>query len=170
MFRSIEDFANVWAFESDCTRKLLANLTDAELGRPIAAGGFWTLGELANHIAIVIPVIGSMAGLDFPDAPTTDVPPAPSSAKEICDAYDKWASGVVEQVKSKWTDGDLGSTDRYFDHYDWAKGFALHILVTHQSHHRGQMTVLMRQAGLPLCGIYGPTKEETEAYLASQQA
>lgn len=169
MFRSIEDFANVWSYESDCTKKLLANLTDAELGRPIA-DGFWTLGELANHIAIVIPVIGSMAGLDFPDAPATDVPPVPSSAKEICDAYDKFSASVVEQVKANWTDSDLDKTDKYFNHYDWAKGFALHIMVTHQSHHRGQMSVLMRQAGLPLSGIYGPTKEETEAFMESQQA
>jgi uncharacterized damage-inducible protein DinB len=33
-------------------------------------------------------------------------------------------------------------------------------LIQHQAHHRGQMTVLMRQAGLPVPGIYGPSKEE----------
>jgi uncharacterized damage-inducible protein DinB len=30
----------------------------------------------------------------------------------------------------------------------------------HQCHHRGQMTVLMRQAGQKVPGIYGPAKEE----------
>lgn len=38
----------------------------------------------------------------------------------------------------------------------WARGLTLFYLITHQAHHRGQMTVLMRQAGLPVPGIYGP--------------
>jgi uncharacterized damage-inducible protein DinB len=33
-------------------------------------------------------------------------------------------------------------------------------LVGHQTHHRGQMTVLMRQAGLVVPGIFGPAREE----------
>ncbi len=38
------------------------------------------------------------------------------------------------------------------------------ILLLHQTHHRGQMTVLMRQAGLPVAGMYGPTKEDWAKY------
>jgi uncharacterized damage-inducible protein DinB len=38
------------------------------------------------------------------------------------------------------------------------------VLVTHQTHHRAQMTVLMRQAGLQVPGIYGPVKEGWAAY------
>lgn len=30
--------------------------------------------------------------------------------------------------------------------------------------YRGQMTILLRQAGLPVPGVMGPTKEETAAY------
>ena len=37
-------------------------------------------------------------------------------------------------------------------------------LIRHQAHHRGQMTVLMRQAGLPVPGVYGPAREEWKAY------
>ena len=36
-------------------------------------------------------------------------------------------------------------------------------LVRHQAHHRAQMTVLMRQAGLAVPGIYGPAREEWAA-------
>jgi len=39
----------------------------------------------------------------------------------------------------------------------------LQTLVVHQIHHRGQMSVLMRQAGLVPPGIYGPTREEAAA-------
>ena len=42
----------------------------------------------------------------------------------------------------------------------WKRGTTLSILVNHQAHHRGQMTVLMRQAGLMVPGVYGPAKEE----------
>ena len=38
------------------------------------------------------------------------------------------------------------------------------VLVTHQTHHRGQMTVLMRQAGLKVPDVYGPAKEGWATY------
>jgi uncharacterized damage-inducible protein DinB len=34
----------------------------------------------------------------------------------------------------------------------------------HEIHHRAQMTVLMRQAGLKVPGLYGPAKEEWSQY------
>jgi uncharacterized damage-inducible protein DinB len=46
----------------------------------------------------------------------------------------------------------------------WPRGRSAHILIDHQTHHRGQMTVLMRQAGLVVPGIYGPAKEAWAAY------
>jgi len=45
----------------------------------------------------------------------------------------------------------------------WKQGDVLSSLILHQAHHRGQMTVLMRQAGLAVPGIYGPAKEEWAA-------
>jgi len=42
----------------------------------------------------------------------------------------------------------------------WKRGMTLLYLMLHQAHHRGQITVLMRQAGLKVTGIYGPAKEE----------
>lgn len=42
----------------------------------------------------------------------------------------------------------------------WAIGVTLSALIDHQIHHRGQMTVLMRQAGLKVPGIYGPSRED----------
>jgi uncharacterized damage-inducible protein DinB len=45
----------------------------------------------------------------------------------------------------------------------WRRGDILASLVHHQIHHRGQMTVLMRQAGLVVPGVYGPAREEWAA-------
>ena len=46
MFRTIEDFQQGWAYESEATLKLLDALTDASLRQPVAPGGR-TLGRLA---------------------------------------------------------------------------------------------------------------------------
>jgi uncharacterized damage-inducible protein DinB len=46
----------------------------------------------------------------------------------------------------------------------WKLGKILFSLVTHQAHHRAQMTVLIRFVGLKVPGIYGPSKEEWAAF------
>ena len=46
----------------------------------------------------------------------------------------------------------------------WSRGMTLFYLILHQAHHRGQMEVLMRQAGLKVPGIYGPAREEWAAF------
>jgi uncharacterized damage-inducible protein DinB len=46
----------------------------------------------------------------------------------------------------------------------WTRGRTLAALVAHQTHHRAQMTVLMRQAGLEVPGVYGPARQEWTAY------
>ncbi len=48
--------------------------------------------------------------------------------------------------------------DRYGD--KWSRGKTLGMLVTHQIHHHGQLTVVMRLAGLKVPGVHGPAKEE----------
>jgi uncharacterized damage-inducible protein DinB len=65
----------------------------------------------------------------------------------------------LEEVKSKWTDATLQMTDPMYGQV-WKRGQTLTALIFHQIHHRGQMTVLMRQAGLPVPGVYGPAREE----------
>ena len=42
-------------------------------------------------------------------------------------------------------------------------------LIRHQIHHRGQMTVLMRQAGVVVPSVYGPSREESAAIRAKQK-
>jgi len=39
------------------------------------------------------------------------------------------------------------------------KAVTLSLLVKHIIHHRGQMTVLLRQAGVRVPGLYGPARE-----------
>jgi uncharacterized damage-inducible protein DinB len=83
----------------------------------------------------------------------------PSSSAELAAAYDAAASSVLEEVNSKWKDATLSEVDEMYGE-KWKKGETLGVLVLHQTHHRGQMTVLMRQAGLRVPSFYGPTRED----------
>ena len=66
---------------------------------------------------------------------------------------------MVAAMKEQWTDETLAEIkDMYGE--QWSIATVLGILTSHQTHHRGQMTVLMRQAGLRVPGVYGPSREE----------
>ena len=79
--------------------------------------------------------------------------------QEIRRAYEQAGLSVLEAVKSQWTDATLEASDAMYGQM-WKRGYTLTALIFHQIHHRGQMTVLMRQAGLPVPGLYGPAREE----------
>ena len=77
-------------------------------------------------------------------------------------AYETASDSLVKAL-SNWKDATLDETDNMYGE-TWRRGLTLQILLLHQTHHRGQMTVLMRQAGLPVVGMYGPTKEDWTKY------
>lgn len=156
MYTSLEAFLITWGYESASTQKLMDVLTDASLPQPVHEGGR-TLGRLAWHIAQTIPEMMSKTGLHVTGV--DEHAPAPSSAAVIAQAYRDASASLVEQLRAHWTDATLLEQDNMYGE-QWARGLTLSILVNHQTHHRGQMTVLMRQAGLTVPGVYGPAKEE----------
>lgn len=159
MFTSIKDFLTRWSYESDSTVKLLANLTDKSLSQRVTPDGR-TLGFIAWHISQTIPEMLGKTGLKL-DGPGEDEK-CPESAEKIREAFKKASESLVKQIESEWNDETLQVEDEMYGE-KWKRGMTLTGLVMHQAHHRGQMTVLMRQAGLKIPGIYGPSKEEWEA-------
>ena len=95
------------------------------------------------------------------DGPEIDTP-VPAIAKEIVDGFTKSAASVAEQV-AKWSDDDLHIEDEMYGD-KWKRGTTLQVLIKHLAHHRGQLTMLMRLAGLKVHGVYGPAKEEWAAW------
>ena len=62
-------------------------------------------------------------------------------------------------VKSQWKDEDLEEEVNMYGEM-WKKGTVLSVLMKHQAHHCGQLTILMRLEGHKVQGVYGPSKEE----------
>lgn len=159
MLRKIEDFQKDWAYEAEMTGKVLHALTDASLGQKVNEGGR-TLGFLGWHLTQTLGEMLGLVGLKI-EAPGFDQE-CPAAAADIAAAYEKAAKSVTDEVGKNWTDETLLQTDEMYGE-TWARGLTLFYLIAHQAHHRGQMTVLMRQAGLAVPGVYGPAKEEWAA-------
>ncbi|UKS25779.1 DinB family protein [Paenibacillus sp. HWE-109] len=156
MFTTIQDFVNEWTRENQSTQRVLDTLTDASLSQKIAPD-FRSLGQLGWHIATTIHEMLSRTGLTF-DPPGGEHH-APASAKTIADTYRAAAAGLTSAIHSQWTDESLAeSTDMYGE--QWKNATTLRSLISHEIHHRGEMIVLMRQAGLRVPDIYGPTRED----------
>jgi uncharacterized damage-inducible protein DinB len=160
MFRTIAEFTSAWQYESENTRKVMQAMTDASLAQKVNAEGR-SLGRLAWHVVQTLGEMGGHAGLAVEAA--NEHTPQPVAAAAIAEAYKGGAAAVGKAVTAAWKDADLpGEIDMYGE--KWTRAMTLRALIQHEVHHRGQMTVLMRQAGLKVPGIYGPAREEWAAY------
>ncbi|MEH7385020.1 DinB family protein [Bacillus sp. JJ1521] len=155
MYHTLEEFLQDWNHESDGTQKILEALTDDSLSQAVAPG-HRTLGELTWHVVTSLHLFLSSAGLEFEGANGEEVP---TSAKEMADSYRTTSENLVSAIKAQWNDESLKEIKDVFGH-QMPAAMVLGMMITHQIHHRGQMTILMRQAGLKVPGVYGPSKEE----------
>jgi len=156
MYYTLNEFLQDWNFESEATLKILNCLTDESLSLKVD-NKVRTPGRIAWHITLMIGKMLDGTGLILKDLKTdSDVPP---SAQEIVNTYRKYSIELVNAINSQWTDESLKDEVLMFGE-TWTKEKILYSLVKHQIHHRGQLTILMRQAGLINPGIYGPSSEE----------
>ena len=156
MYRKLSDFIDDWKYESESTIKVLSNLSDESLtvkfNREIR-----TRGRLAWHIVTSVGEMAHRTGLTFETV--NDDTPIPPTVKEIVDEYKQSSDNMIKEIEDKWNDETLMQEDSMYGQV-WARGKTLGVLVTHQIHHRAQLTVLLRLAGLKVPGVYGPAKEE----------
>lgn len=155
MIRRIDDFLAGWAYESESTLNVLRALTDASLERKVYDGGR-TSGYLAWHIVLSLGEMMGRVGIAT-DCPAHDSA-APTSAEAIAEAYLAASSSLRAAVKAGWDDETLLREDDMYGER-WKRGQTLAALMMHQAHHRGQLTVLLRQSGIRPPGVYGPVKE-----------
>ncbi|SET17876.1 Uncharacterized damage-inducible protein DinB (forms a four-helix bundle) [Oceanobacillus limi] len=155
MYRTKEDFLNDWTNASRGTLQVLEVLTDDTLNQAIVEDHS-TLGWLGWHLATSPVFFAGQVGLSVTPAKGESVP---TKATEIVEAYQKISDELKREVEKTLTDEKMIETVESFGKQT-PRGALLRVLIDHQTHHRGQMTVLLRQAGLPVPGVMGPTKED----------
>ncbi len=160
MFRKIGDFQNSWTEETQSTLKLLDKLSDDSLAQKVTPDGR-SLGFIAWHLVLTLGEMMGQTGLKV-DAPAEDTP-VPAKAGAIRETFAKAAQSLGTQVAQNWKDDSLEDELQMYGQ-TWKRGQVLSSIILHQAHHRGQMTVLMRQAGVGVTGVYGPAREEWAQY------
>jgi len=156
MYHKLEDFINDWTQESESTLKVFNNLTDESLTKKVNEN-VRTAGRLAWHITTSMGEMAHRTGLTFKSVDENS--PVPATAKEIVEAYKKDSNNLLTEIKEKWSDKDLFTEDDMYGE-KWKRGTTLSVIISHQIHHRAQLTVVMRLNGLKVPGVFGPAKEE----------
>ncbi|UUZ78755.1 DinB family protein [Paenibacillus sp. P26] len=155
VYQTVQSFIEDYRIEAGGTQKPLDALTDESLKQEVTPG-YRTIGHLAWHLCTCGNFL-EPTGLKFEFPAEQDE--RPTSASLIAQTYRKMSETLLEAAQTQWTDESLQLTAPFFGE-QWKNGFTLDQFIKHEIHHRGQLTVLMRQAGLPVTGVYGPSKEE----------
>jgi len=152
MVRSIKDFLERWTEESDNTLKVISLLTDESLNKSVT--GTRTLGRLANHLVETLTEFPHKLGLPIEEELITY-----NSVAELTAAYRRVSDQLRTAIAENWHDDILDQETNMYGEF-WRNSVSLYYLIAHQTHHRAQMTTIMRSAGLRVPGIYGPSQEE----------
>lgn len=154
MYRVAEDFVQDWVASSKGALKVMQAIPDDKMDVAIVEGHN-SLGWLSWHLVRVAGAFGHFAGLQIP-APGPDMP-QPETMKEIAEKYEMVAEAYKKEVATL-TKEQLEEEVPAFGG-SMKRGELLSKVIMHQTHHVGQMTVLLRQAGLKVPPVMGPTKE-----------
>lgn len=160
---TIEEIIGELDQESDNTRKILERVPPDHLGwRPHEKS--MTMGQLAFHVAKIPGAIAEISAQPSFDV-TFRVPrPEATSVSELLETLTE-SVGQAKAILNKMTDADLGTPWRMMNGeqelFAIPRGaFLRSVMLNHWYHHRGQLTVYLRQTGALLPAIYGDTADE----------
>jgi uncharacterized damage-inducible protein DinB len=149
--------------EARTTRRVLERVPDDKLTwRPHPKAR--TLGELALHVAIVPGGVAELFASPSPGQAPDFADPSPKSAAELIPALDE-SIAKAKQVLGGMDDAALMETWRLMqgerEVFAVPRGALLRsIMLNHWYHHRGQLTVYLRELDVPIPSIYGPSADE----------
>ncbi len=123
----------------------------------------FSLGQLALHIASVPGSVAAAAVPDTMEAPSFSQP-EPKSRQEVLDTFSKGLESAKDTLK-KMDDARLMSVWKLTKNGKVLMsvpriGFIRSILMNHNYHHRGQLSVYLRMLDVPVPSIYGPSADE----------
>jgi uncharacterized damage-inducible protein DinB len=149
--------------EAQTTRRVLERVPDDKLEwRPHPKAR--TLGELALHIAIVPGAVAELVGTHSSVQPPQFSDPKPKSAAALIPALDE-SIAKAKKVLGGMDDVALTATWRMMN--GDRELLALprvamlrSIMLNHWYHHRGQLSVYLRELDVAIPSIYGPSADE----------
>ena len=148
--------------EAQTTRRVLERVPDDKLAwRPHARAR--TLGELALHIAQVPGNVAQIAAQSPVQAPKFS-DPSPRRASELIPALDQ-SIAKAKSVLGGMDDAAMMSTWRMMNGDRELLAipriaFLRSVLLNHWYHHRGQLTVYLKELDVPIPSVYGPSADE----------
>jgi len=162
MFRRLEDFKDLWLAEVKHTEAVLEAIPDSAMGQAVTPE-HRDLRRMAWHLVETLIEMPAQFGITIVGSELVQgsfIQDPPPTMGEVLAAYRAASDSLLNGVRGleTWSDADLEREDEMYGQ-TWRRGYTLMVLVIHQAHHRGQMTVLMRQAGLKVPPIYGPVRE-----------
>jgi uncharacterized damage-inducible protein DinB len=149
--------------EAQTTRRVLERVPDDKLGwRPHAKAR--TLGELALHVATVPGNVAEFVAAESPVQAPQFTDPSPKKASELVPALER-SIAKAKKVLGGMDDVALNATWRVME--GERELFAIprvamlrSIMLNHWYHHRGQLSVYLRELDIPIPSIYGPSADE----------
>jgi uncharacterized damage-inducible protein DinB len=122
-----------------------------------------SLGQLALHIASVPGAIAEISRISPFPVPKFEQP-SPASAAELLPALEQ-SLAKARTILGGMTDADLSKIWRVVDGDREVMAIPIgamyrSIMLNHWYHHRGQLSVYLRQVGVPVPSIYGPSADE----------
>lgn len=123
-----------------------------------------SLGELAQHVASTP---GAIAASSIPDSyPVENFQPDPelTTVEEILKAHEasmaaaRSVLAALDDAKAAapWTMTAAGQTLLTMPRLEWIRTYMLN----HWYHHRGQLSVYLRELNVPVPAMYGPSADE----------
>ena len=149
--------------EAQTTKRVLERVPQAHLAwKPHPKS--MSLGQLALHIATVPGGVAQMAAQPGFDAPPAFAQPSATTAAELIPALEQsiaQARQVLggmsdERATETWTLKNGGQVVMAMPRAALLRA----IMLNHWYHHRGQLSVYLRQLNVPVPSIYGPSADE----------
>jgi uncharacterized damage-inducible protein DinB len=149
--------------EAQTTRRVLERIPEDQMNwRPHPKARM--LGELAFHVATVPGSVAEFIASPSPGQVPDFIDPSPPSATELVPALDE-SIAKAKQILAGMDDATIMATWRMMD--GEREVFALprvsllrSIMLNHWYHHRGQLSVYLRELDVPIPSIYGPSADE----------
>ena len=149
--------------EAATTRRVLERVPQEKLAwRPHPKAR--TLGELALHVATVPGAVAEFISAPSPAQVPEFIDHSPQSAAELIPALEE-TMAKAQKALGGMDDSSLMETWRMMngDREIFARPRLLllrSIMLNHWYHHRGQLTVYLKQLEVPIPSIYGPSADE----------